>query len=83
MVTSDFGLITNWTSLTKFIVAPGATVSCHSPCGNPQLPLNVAVIFRADPTTIVCAHNIKSSKVKARAQSAGLFKKTFKLLSAK
>ena len=83
---ADFGFITNWTSLTKFIVPPGATVSCHLP-GGPgytsnglfQLPVNGAVIFQANPTTIVCAHNVKALKVKARAWSAKLFPKVFKL----
>ena len=84
MATSDVGFITNWTSLTKFIVTPGATVSCHVPecSGNEglfQWPLNAAIIFQADPTTIVCAHNLKASKVKNRAQSAKLFPKVFKL----
>ena len=83
-VTSDWGLVTNWASLTKFIVAPGTTVSCHMPGGSGnegvfQWPLNAAIIFQADPTTILCGHNIKPSKIKNRAQSAKLFKQAFKL----
>ena len=83
-VTSDWGLVTNWASLTKFIVAPGATVSCHMPGGSGnkglfQWPQNLATIFQADPTTILCAHNVNPSKVKAAARSAKLFPKVFKL----
>ena len=84
MVKCDFGLITNWTSLTKFIVAPGAKVSCHLPDvagdeGSYQWPLNMAIVFQADPTTILCTHNIRPSKVKARVRSAKLFQDIFKL----
>jgi len=84
MVTSDWGLVTNWASLTKFIVTPGTTVSCHMPGGSGnegvfQWPLNIAIVFQADPVTILCAHNVNPSKVKNRAQSTKLFKQAFKL----
>ena len=90
MALFDVGGVTNWTSLTKFIVPPGATVSCHLPgvfayTSNRRLqsPFNGAIIFQANPTTIVCGHNIKPLKVKAQARSAKLFPKVFKLPGAK
>ena len=78
---ADFGIITNWTSLTKFIVAPDTTVLCHVPHRNfvEAWPLNMAIIFQADLTTIACLHNVKPSKVEARSRSAKLFQKVFKL----
>ena len=81
MATSDVGFITNWTSLTKFIVTPGATVSCHVPYRDyvENILIDSVIIFQAGPTTILCNHNVNSSKVKARAQSAKLFRKVFKL----
>ena len=42
-------------------------------------PLNVTVIFHADPTTILCNHNLKPADLKAAARSAELFPKVFKL----
>ena len=70
-------------TITKFIVAPGATVSCH--VGHRDLveifPLNVTVIFHADPTTILCNHKMKPADLKAAARSAKLFPKVFKLPS--
>ena len=83
----DFGVITNWASQTKFITAPCATVSCHvphqdlfefSPILN-LLQFTYVVVFRADPTTIACLHNVLPADLKARARSANLFKKVFKL----
>ena len=81
MFMADIGTISNWTSLTKFIVAPNTTVLCHVPHRSfvETWPLNMAIIFQADPTTIACLHNVKPSKVKARAVSAKLFQKVFKL----
>ena len=43
------------------------------------LPLNLTIIFHADPTTIICNHNIKPADLKAGARSAELFPKVFKL----
>ena len=81
MVKSDWGLITNWSSLTNLIIAAGATVSCHVPHRNfvETWPLNMAVIFQADPTTLICNHNLKPADLKAAARSATLFPKVFKL----
>ena len=81
MVLFDVGGVTNWASLTKFIVAPGATVSCHVPYRDyvENIPIDSVIIFQANPTTIVCGHNIKPSKVTARARSAKLFPEVFKL----
>ena len=81
MALCDVGGVTNWASITKFIVAPEVTVSCHVPYRNfiDNIPVNMTIIFQADPTTILCNHNIKPSIVKARARSAKLVTKTFKL----
>ena len=80
MLLADFGIITNWASLTKFIIAPDTTVLCHVPHQYCVLvSINFAVIFHTNPTTIACLHNVKPSKVKARAVSAKLFQKVFKL----
>lgn len=78
---ADLGIITNWTSLTKFIVAPGAAVSYHVPHRDfvATCPINLAIIFQVDPTTIACLHNVKPMKVKARAPSTQVFRKVFKL----
>ena len=69
MAKCDIGFVNNLTSLTKFIVAPGATVSCHVLHRDlvETLPLNLTIIFHADPTTIVCNHNIKPADLKAAA----------------
>ena len=81
MAKCDIGFVNNITSLTKFIVAPNTTVSCH--VGHRDLveifPLNVAVIFHANPTTLICNHNMKPADLKAAARSAELFPKVFKL----
>ena len=81
MALCDVGGVTNWTSLTKFIVAPDTTVLCHVPYRDHVAtnPINVATIFRADPTTILCNHNLKPTDLKAAARSAELFPKVFKL----
>ena len=42
-------------------------------------PLNATIIFHADPTTILCNHNLKPTDLKAAARSAELFPKVFKL----
>ena len=83
-ILADFGIISNWTSLTKFIVAPDTTVLCHVPHRDfvATCPTNLAVIFQAGPCTIACLHNVKPSRVKARARSAKLFQKVFKLPGA-
>ena len=39
----------------------------------------MSIIFHADPTTIICNHNIKPADLKAGARSAELFPKVFKL----
>ena len=44
-----------------------------------NIPIDSVIIFQANPTTIVCGHNIKPSKVTARARSAKLFPEVFKL----
>ena len=81
MVTSDWGLVTNWASLTRFIAAQDMAVLCHLPHRNfvKTWPLNMAIIFHADPTTILCNHNMKPADLKAAARSAELFPKVFKL----
>ena len=81
MMIADLGILTNWTSLTKFIIAPGAAVSCHLPHRSivETWPLNLTIIFHADPTTILCNHNLKPADLKAAARSAELFPKVFKL----
>ena len=81
MALCDVGGVTNWASLTKFIVAPGATVSCHVPYRSyiENIPANVTIIFQTDPTTILCNHNLKLANLKAAARSAKLFPKVFKL----
>ena len=81
MAKCDIGLVNNLTSLTKFVVAPGATVSCHVLHRDhvETLPLNLTIIFHADPTTILCNHNMKPADLKAAARSAELFPKVFKL----
>ena len=78
---ADLGIITNWTSLTNVVIAPGASMSCHVPHRNfvETLPLNMTIIFQADPTTILCNHNLKPTDLKAAARSAELFPKVFKL----
>ena len=81
MAKCDIGFINNLTSLTKFIVAPNTSASCH--VGHRDLvetsPLNATIIFHADPATIVCNHNMKPADLKAAARSAELFPKVFKL----
>ena len=81
MAKCDIGFVNNITSLTKFIVAPNTTVSCHVLHRDlvEIFPLNVTVIFHADPTTILCNHNMKPADLKAAARSAKLFPKVFKL----
>ena len=81
MALCDGGGVTNWTSLTKFIVAPNTTVLCHVICRDfvETSPLNATIIFHADPTTILCNHNMKPADLKAAARSAELFPKVFKL----
>ena len=41
-------------------------------------PLNVTIIGHANPTTLICNHNIKPADLKAAARSAELFPKVFK-----
>ena len=81
MAKCDIGFVNNITSLTKFIVTPNTTVSCH--VGHRDLveifPLNVTIIGHANPTTLICNHNIKPADLKAAARSAKLFPKVFKL----
>ena len=81
MAKCDIGFVNNITSLTKFIVAPNTTVSCH--VGHRDLveifPLNVTIIGHANPTTLICNHNLKPADLKAAARSAELFPKVFKL----
>ena len=81
MAKCDIGFVNNLTSLTKFVVAPGATVSCHVLHRDPieTAPFNVTIIFHADPTTILCNHNMKPADLKAAARSTELFPKVFKL----
>ena len=81
MAKCDIGFVNNITSLTKFIVAPNTTVSCHVLHRDHVeiVPLNVTIIFHADPTTILCNHNLKPTDLKAAARSAELFPKIFKL----
>ena len=81
MAKCDIGFVNNITSLTKFIVTPNTTVSCH--VGHRDLveifPLNVTIIGHANPTTLICNHNLKPADLKAAARSATLFPKVFKL----
>ena len=81
MAKCDIGFVNNITSLTKFIVTPNTTVSCH--VGHRDLveifPLNVTIIGHANPTTLICNHNMKPADLKAAARSAKLFPKVFKL----
>ena len=81
MAKCDIGFVNNLTSLTTFIITPNTSVSCH--VGHRDLvetsPLNATIIFHADPTTIICNHNIKPADLKAGARSAKLFPKVFKL----
>ena len=81
MAKCDIGFVNNITSLTKFIVTPNTTVSCH--VGHRDLvetsPLNATIIFHANPTTLICNHNMKPADLKAAARSAELFPKVFKL----
>ena len=81
MALCDLGGVTNWASLTKFIVAQDTAVLCHVPHRSfvETWPLNVTIIFHADPTTILCNHNMKPADLKAAARSAKLFPKVFKL----
>ena len=81
MATYDVGWITNWSSLTKFIAVPGSTVLCHVPHQKfvETTFTNQTIIFKADPTTIVCNHNIQPSDIKAGVRSAELSKQVFKL----
>ena len=81
MARNDFGSITNWCSLTKFIAVSGSTVLCHVPHRKfvETSLTNHTIVFKADPTTIVCNHNIPPSDVKAGLRSAELSKKVFKL----
>ena len=81
MAKCDIGSVNNLTSLTKFIVAPNTTVSCHVyHCDHVETsPLNATIIFHADPTTILCNHNMKPADLKAGARSATLYPKVFKL----
>ena len=81
MAKCDIGFVNNLTSLTKFIVAPNTTVSCHVYHSDhvETSPLNATIIFHADPATIVCNHNMKPADLKAAARSAKLFPKVFKL----
>ena len=81
MAKCDIGSVNNLTSLTKFIVAPNTTVSCHVLHRDHVeiVPLNATIIFHADPTTILCNHNLKPADLKAAARSAELFLKVFKL----
>jgi hypothetical protein len=81
MAKCDIGSVNNLTSLTKFIVVPNTTVSCHVLHRDfvETLPLNLTIIFHADPTTILCNHNVKPADLKAAARSAKLFPKVFKL----
>ena len=81
MAKCDIRFVNNLTSLTKFVVAPGATVSCHVLHRDliETSPLNATIIFHADPTTILCNHNVKPADLKAAARSAELFPKVFKL----
>ena len=81
MAKCDIGFVNNLTSLTKFIVAPNTTVSCHVYHSDhvETSPLNATIIFHADPTTILCNHNLKPTDLKAAARSAELFPKIFKL----
>ena len=77
----DVGGVTNWASITKLIIAPGATVLCHVPYRDfvENIPVDTVIIFKADPTAILCNHNIKPWKVTARVRSAKLFPKVFNL----
>ena len=45
-------------------------------------PLNVTIIGHANPTTLICNHNLKPADLKAAARSATLFPKVFKLPTA-
>ena len=82
MARCDVGWITNWSSLTKFIAVPGSTVLCHVPHRKfvETSLTNSTIVFKADPTTVVCNHNIPPSDVKAGARSAELSKQAFKHL---
>ena len=81
MARYDVGWITNWCSLTKFIAVPGSTVLCHVPHRKfVEATLTIlTIIFKANPTTVVCNHNIPPSDVKAGARCAELSKQAFKL----
>ena len=78
-VASDFSVITNWCSLTNFVVPKTTKLLVHTPASAfvKAMPINFCIVFKADDSgTIAICHNMKieTSNYKKRFENSIIFK---------